>query len=363
MKLGLFLMPSHPPERSLYDATKWDLEMIQYADALGYQEVWIGEHFTAPWEPIPAPDLLIAQALKATKQIKLAPGAHILPFHHPVELAHRVAYLDHLSQGRLMFGIGAGGFPNDLVTFNIDGENKENRRMMKEALEIILKLWNEKEPFEYKGQYWNATKTASNEFAGYHVYPFQQPHPPIGITGLSPRSETLVMAGENGLIPLSFGYNIDYVKSHWEAYEEGAKKSGRTADRSQWRISRDVFVADTDQEAIEGSLGSMMGRQHREYWIGLFQSFRSLSLFKHEESVDDSEVTPEYVAKHNWFVGSPETVAEQIVQMYEMVGGFGTLLVNGYDYSENPEVWRKSMRLLSEEVLPRVEHKLSKVNA
>jgi alkanesulfonate monooxygenase SsuD/methylene tetrahydromethanopterin reductase-like flavin-dependent oxidoreductase (luciferase family) len=71
MKLGLFLMPSHPPERSLYDATEWDLEMIQYADALGYHEAWIGENFTSEWEPVPAPDLLLAQAIKQTKQIKL----------------------------------------------------------------------------------------------------------------------------------------------------------------------------------------------------------------------------------------------------------------------------------------------------
>jgi alkanesulfonate monooxygenase SsuD/methylene tetrahydromethanopterin reductase-like flavin-dependent oxidoreductase (luciferase family) len=362
MKLGLFLMPSHPPERSLYDATKWDLEMIQYADALGYQEVWIGEHFTSRWEPIPAPDLLIAQAIKTTKQIKLAPGGHVLPFHHPVELAHRVAYLDHLAQGRLIFGAASGGFPNDLVTFNIDGESKQNRKMLRESLEIILKMWNEKEPFEYRGEYWNATKTAANQFSNYHVYPFQQPHPPIGVTGLSPRSEMLTWAGEKGFIPLSFGYNIDYVASHWEAYEEGAKKSGKTADRSKWRISRDVFVADTDEEAIEGSIGSMMGRQHREYWLPLFESFDYLSLFKHDMSVDDSEVDVEYVAKHNWFVGSPETVANQLFDLYTRVGGFGTLLVVGYDYSEDAERWKKSMRLLKEEVVPRVEQKLSKVN-
>ncbi|SDI04410.1 hypothetical protein SAMN05216352_104202 [Alteribacillus bidgolensis] len=68
-------MPTHPPEKSLYDTTEWDLEMIQYAYELGYGEAWIWEHFTSPWEPIPAPDLMIAQALKATKQLKLAPGA------------------------------------------------------------------------------------------------------------------------------------------------------------------------------------------------------------------------------------------------------------------------------------------------
>ena len=101
MEIGIFLMPAHPPERSLYDATQWDLEIIELADQLGYVEAWVGEHFTVPWEPICAPDLLLAQALQRTKSIKLAPGAHLLPYHHPVELAHRVAYFDHLGPGAL----------------------------------------------------------------------------------------------------------------------------------------------------------------------------------------------------------------------------------------------------------------------
>ncbi|WP_077213053.1 LLM class flavin-dependent oxidoreductase [Bacillus dakarensis] len=359
MNIGIFLMPSHPPERSLYDATQWDLEMIQYADELGYSEAWIGEHFTSPWEPIPAPDLLIAQAITMTKQIKLAPGAHLLPYHHPVELAHRVAYLDHLSQGRLMLGIGAGGLPSDHQTFGVVGEN---RKMMVEAMEIMLKLWNEKEPFQFEGKYWNANKIEGDEYLSYHIYPYQQPHPPISVTGLSPNSETLITAGEKGFIPMSLGANIDYISGHWKSVEKGAEKTGKKPNRADWRITRDVFVADTDEEALEGSLGSMMGRQHREYWIPLFTKLGAVSVFKHEENVDDSEVSTEYVAKHNWFVGSPETVANRIANLYERVGGFGGLLVTGYDYSENPDVWKKSMRLLKEEVMPRVEHKISKQN-
>ena len=105
MKYGIFMMPSHPPERNIYDSHQWDLDYLELVDGLGYDEAWIGEHFTAPWEPIPAPDIMIAQALMRTKRIKLATGAHLLPFHHPAELAHRVAYLDHLAQGRFMFGV------------------------------------------------------------------------------------------------------------------------------------------------------------------------------------------------------------------------------------------------------------------
>lgn len=114
MEIGIFLMPAHPPERTLYDATRWDLDVIELADQLGYVEAWVGEHFTVPWEPICAPDLLLAQALLRTQQIKLAPGAHLLPYHHPVELAHRVAYFDHLAQGRFMLGVGASGIPGRL---------------------------------------------------------------------------------------------------------------------------------------------------------------------------------------------------------------------------------------------------------
>ena len=66
MELGVFTMPSHPPERSLYDGHIWDLQALRWADEFGYQEARVGEHHTCPWEPHPAPDLLIAQAFRET---------------------------------------------------------------------------------------------------------------------------------------------------------------------------------------------------------------------------------------------------------------------------------------------------------
>ena len=71
-------MPSHPPERSIRDGQLWDLHDLDRLDALGFDEAWIGEHFTAAWEPCPAPDLLIAQALLRTKRIRLGPRGAVL---------------------------------------------------------------------------------------------------------------------------------------------------------------------------------------------------------------------------------------------------------------------------------------------
>ena len=358
MKAGLFLMPSHPPERSTYDALQWDLDTIAFADQLGYAEAWIGEHFTAPWEPVPTPDLMVAQALMRTKNIKLGPGSHLLPFHHPVELAHRVAYLDHMAQGRYMFGIGAGGFPTDMALFDVDTEANQHREMTRESLDIILKLWASEGAFEYKGKFWNVTMLDPKDFEyatlKRFLNPYQKPHPPIGVASASPGSETLKLAGERGFIPMSLGLNPKYLASHWEAVEEGAERAGRKPpSRSEWRIVRDMWIADTDEEAREQAINGMLGRAWREYLIPLFTYGPNplVTVMKHDESLPDEAVTVEYLTDNLWLVGSPKTVAVKIRDLYEVSGGFGVLLPMVVDHKDQNEAWQKCMRLLMEEVL------------
>ena len=353
MKLGIFLMPSHPPERGLLAGQEWDLEMLRTADRLGYSEAWIGEHFTAPWEPNPAPDLLIAQALLQTKQIKLAPGAHLLPYHHPAELACRVAFMDHLAQGRYMLGIGASGLPSDWQLFCVDGVKGETRDMTRESLDIMLKIWESDGGLEYNGKYWkvNVPKPMLGTLR-HHLKPFQKPHPPIGIAGFSPNSETLKLAGERGFIPLSLNLSSSYVASHWDAVVEGAKRSGRIPDRGDWRIVREVFVADTDDAAHKGCVKGAMGRMMSEYLLPLFKEFDFTRYLKDDPGIADADVTPEYLAHHGWLVGSPKTVTRKLGEMYEELGGFGTLLLFAFDSADDPAPWLKSMKLMAEEVMP-----------
>jgi alkanesulfonate monooxygenase SsuD/methylene tetrahydromethanopterin reductase-like flavin-dependent oxidoreductase (luciferase family) len=119
---------------------------------------------------------------------------------------------------------------------------------------------------------------------------------------------------------------------------------------------REVFVADTDEEAMKLSVGSYMGRMMREYFLPLLGQFGFLEFLKVDPNVADSDVTPEYCARHNWIVGSPKTVIEKIENIYDEVGGFGQLLVFGFDYADNPKAWRHSLELLSKEVMPKVQH-------
>ena len=354
MEVGVFTMPSHPPERDLRIGYEWDLEHIALCDRLGFSEAWIGEHFTAPWEPNPAPDILVAQALLRTERIKLAAGAHLLPYHHPAELACRIAFMDHIAKGRFMFGVGAGGLPSDWAQFNVDGMNGENRIMTREALDIILKMWTCDDPFEYRGKYWNVNGIEPM-FDGRlqrHLKPLQKPYPPIGIAGLSPRSDTLEMAGEFGFMPLSLNLSQAYLRDHWASVVRGAERVGRVANRRDWRVVREVYIAETDAEARKLALNGMMGRAYREYLLPLFGSFRLLSVFKHDQSVADSDVTPEYLVEHNWLVGSPRTVASKLADMQHDSGGFGTLLVINFDFIDEYSAWSASQQALMEEVIP-----------
>jgi len=353
MQLGVFMMPSHPPERDFYTGHQWDLDHLALIDTLGFDEAWIGEHFTAPWEPNPAPDLLIAQALLRTQKIKLAPGAHLLPYHHPAELAHRVAFLDHMAQGRFMFGVGSSGLPSDWKLFNVDGFAGDHRHMTREALEIILKLWTSDEPFEYKGNYWSVNRIDTMiETLKYHIKPYQKPYPPIGIAGASPGSDTLKIAGEHGFMPMSLNIGPQYLASHWQAVCEGAEKAGRTPRRSDWRVVREVYIAETDKEAREKATKGMLARAYREYLLPLFASFQFTPYLKHDPDIPDADVTPEYLVDHGWLVGSPQTVTAKLGQMYEDSGGFGCLLVLTFDHLDDNAGWANSQRLLVEEVMP-----------
>src|SRR5437867_6502172 len=91
---------------------------------------------------------------------------------------------------------------------------------------------------------------------------------------------------------MSLNLNPAYVGSHWESVELGAARTGRTPKRADWRLVREVFIADTDAEAMRLSAGGMMGRMMKEYFLPLLASFQFTEYLKHKPDVPDSDVTP-----------------------------------------------------------------------
>jgi len=367
VKLGMFMMPGHPPERALYDAIQQDLEEIEWLDELGFVEAWIGEHQTNPWEPIAANDLVVAQALARTKDIKVCTGGYIPLFHAPGPLALRIAQLDHMAQGRFICGLAASSLPMDQALVNVDAASGDNRKIMQEALEIMIKMWTEHvgedgeaNVWTYEGQF-HTVKNVENHFP-YRAWlkPYQDPHPPIAVASISPSSASLRWAGEKGFIPQSMMFNAETLKGTWQAYADGAESAGRTPDRALWRVSRDTFVADTDEEAKAYVKNSMMGRFWEEIIIKTMVGMGAAPFLKHDPSVPDEAIDLDYLIDNLFLVGSPETVTEKVNQLQEDTGGFGTLLPVKYDWGtiEDPRAhaaaYRRNLELLATEVAPNV---------
>ena len=189
MKLGLFAMPLHDPKRPHYETYEEDLNIIKRGDELGFVESWIGQHFTLPWENMPAPDLFMAKALALTEQMTLATGVTLLHYHNPVEIALRMAMFDHLAKGRFYFGIGSGASAEETKVFGIDVDSGSPRDRMNESIELILKLWTEDGPFDFKGKYFNSEMYSkmNDRQMWHHMKPYQDPHPPIAVAGSSPK--------------------------------------------------------------------------------------------------------------------------------------------------------------------------------
>jgi alkanesulfonate monooxygenase SsuD/methylene tetrahydromethanopterin reductase-like flavin-dependent oxidoreductase (luciferase family) len=362
IKLGVFSMPAHPPQRPYADLLDEDLEMLILADQLGFAEAWLGEHFTSTWESIPAPDLLIAQAIRSTSRMTLATGVSCIPNHNPAQLANRIAQLDHMARGRFIWGVGAGAVPSDAVLFEVPADGA-HRQVTQENLDQILKIWqDEAGGWSYHNErfpQFNFTIPPREDWRGLgsHLKPFQKPHPPIAVAGLTRASSTLRWAGEHGWIPLSTNLTSEEgLKSHWDVYAEAALAHGFKPDRSDWRISRDIYVADTDEQARREAREGSMARAFSEYFFPLVSSVGGLGMWKLSDDMADSDITLDYLLDRFWIVGSPETVARRLADIYEHTGGYGGVLMLAYDWEgENCMRWRRSMELLAREVMPRLE--------
>ena len=120
-KLGLFMMPLHPPARDFHTVLQENRELVKLADRLGYAEAWMGEHYTSTAEPVTSPLLFNASLIAETENIIFGSGVISLPQQHPVVVAGHAALFDHLARGRFIFGIGSGGLSSDWEIFgNLD---------------------------------------------------------------------------------------------------------------------------------------------------------------------------------------------------------------------------------------------------
>lgn len=361
MKLGYFTMPMHPPGRDYTQTLKEDREAILIADRLGYSEAYIGEHTTDICESVPSCLAFIASLAHDTRQIRLGSGTVNLPNSHPAQVAATVAMVDHLLEGRFNFGIGPGGLRSDQEVFG----NIANDRtaMFVEAIDHILAIWNGAPPYDLAGKFWNITtrETMIPEVGqGVMLKPYQKPHPPIVVSVVEPYSKGITAAAQRGWHPISANFlQPNWVATHWPGYEQGCALAGLKAERADWRVCKSIFVAD-DEETARRYAKKIDGAYGFYYWNLLTKrkARGGAHIYKTRRDMPDEAVTVEFLLDTLVIAGTPDSVAEQIVRLRETTGDFGTLLYVGHDWVE-PALARRSMELMAERVMPKVNSALA----
>jgi alkanesulfonate monooxygenase SsuD/methylene tetrahydromethanopterin reductase-like flavin-dependent oxidoreductase (luciferase family) len=356
MNLGFFTMPIHPLDKDWRLSLQEDREAFLLADELGFSEAYVGEHVTDRAENITSCAAFLAWIAAATKQIKLGTGTVNMPNTHPATVAATVAMLDHMLDGRLIFGISPGGLLSDAELFG--NLNADRNDMFLEAINQVLRIWESEPPYDIVGKYWNISteKTLMTDIGqGYIARPLQRPHPPIVVTAVAPFSKGVTEAAARGWDPVSANFLMPgWVRTHWPKYVEGCKRVGRPAFPANWRIAKSVFVA--RDMATAKAYATDPNSPYVYYYRSLFTKLKRngrIELFKTRRDQPDEEVTLEAICDKLIIWGTPESVADQLLAFQDEVGEFGTLLYAGKDWLDR-ELARRSMILMAEQVMPRV---------
>ena len=338
MTFGVFLAPFHPTNENPTLAFERDLELLEWLDALGYDEAFIGEHHSAGWETIASPEVFIAAAAQRTRYIRFGTGVVSIPYHHPFMVADRMVLLDHLTRGRVILGVGPGALATDAYMMGVDPARQ--REMMDEGLGVIKRLFTETEPFSVKSDWFELNDGM------LQIRPYQHPSIPLVVASVqTPAGVTT--AGKHGAGVLSLSTPRGMVRETslaelWAIAEQTAEEYGNEMRREEWRLSIPIHLADSREEAME-DVRRGHARVTREY-------FESTLGHAAPDVADDCLL--EYVMeRHGVIVGTPDDMIEAVERLQEISGGFGGMLVRVEDWAPREKILR-SYELLARYVMP-----------
>jgi alkanesulfonate monooxygenase SsuD/methylene tetrahydromethanopterin reductase-like flavin-dependent oxidoreductase (luciferase family) len=365
MRLGYFTMPVHPLHRDWSETLREDRETIILADQLGFYDAFVGEHLTDRCENVTNSMLFLATLIPVTQRIKLATGTANLAQKHPVLTAAQAAMFDHLAQGRFVLGVSPGALTSDAEALGILEEDRN--KIFAEAIDVILAIWERDPPYDIdlpdnRFKVSTARTSALNLGVGFMAKPFQKPRPEIVGTVLAPFSPGVVAMGRRDFHPLSANFLLSrHLASHWQNYCKGKTEVGAVADANDWRVARTIFVADDDKVAANYARHDSAS-PYRFYYSQMFAKLtrsKRLFVFKTDKDQPDSDITFDFVMDELVICGTVSKVVEKILALREEIGDFGEIVYAGLDWVD-PALAKRSMQLMAEEVMPRVNAAIGK---
>jgi limonene 1,2-monooxygenase len=336
LRSGIFLAPFHPVDEDPTLAIRRDLELIEWLDKQGFEEAWIGEHHSAGYEIIASPELFIAAAAERTSRIKLGTGVVSLPYHNPLMAANRIIQLDHMTRGRVMFGVGPGLLPSDAHMLGIEVAKQRDR--MVEGLEVILRL--------FKGE----TVTVETEWfklqnARLQLKPFSDPYPEVAVaSSVTPSGGKLAGKHQLGMLCVAATNTAGYdaLAINWDVAQKTAIENGRVMDPGVLRLVGPMHIAETREEA----------RAQVKYgfakWQHYFGSINPMGL----EVKEGKDPIDTMIESGQGIIGTPDDAIAQIERLQKKIPGFGAYLMLAHNWA-NFEDTKKSYELFARHVKPK----------
>jgi limonene 1,2-monooxygenase len=342
---GFFSAPLHDIPVSPALQFERDIQLIEWAEELGFQEAFVGEHHSVGHETIGCPEMFLTAAAQRTKAIKLGIGVISVPYHHPFHVAERAVFLDQMTRGRAVVGFGPGSLTSDARMLGIDVADSRNR--MREALDAIVRLIEGEVVTEQTD--WYTLNEARLQLNSYT-------RPRLEMITASVASPTGPRAaGKYGMGMINFAaHNPDAfaaLNGHWAIAEEEAALSGRTISRDSWRLSAIVHLAESEDEA----------RQHLKEggFLDTVTYLGKVSILPAIEGDTYDELIDNAIANNIIKIGTPDDAIELIDALADQTGGFGSFLVTLIDVVP-PAAQKRSLELFAEVVIPHFRDQLQR---
>lgn len=272
------------------------MQLGELYDRHGFHCYHQSEHHATPLNMAPSQSVFLSAMAQRTRNIRLSPLVYLLPIHHPLRLAEEICMLDHLSNGRLEFGIGRGASPYEVDAHGIPPDRSVEAYT--EAYEILQKCFSS-DSLNHSGNFWTFKDVPLT------LKPFQQPYPPMWYAAAT--AESAIWPARNG-VNLICGGPIDRVHLVSDSYRAEAAKAGNSSRVDACiGVCRFVVVADTDEDAMQIAQGA---------WPRFYESFYKLWR-KYGTEPARLKLATDFagmVESGQGVAGSPETVAKELIR-------------------------------------------------
>ncbi len=327
------------------DVAQHTLEMVQMAEAGGFEIVWAAEHHALEMTIAPNPFQILTWLAGETSTIRLGSAVATAPYWHPIDLAGEAAFLDLISGGRLEFGIGSGAYQREFDRMLPGVQQTDGWRFMQEMLPAVLKLWHG--DYAHDGEFWRFPTSTSVP------KPLQQPHPRIWVAARSPITYDYAVA--NGCNIMCWPFTRPHAEA--ELYKRQLDESIAKHEAATGVTASPIFALMRHTAVYEDDAGRTEAITAITRVLGQFENlYRNLgdvtNGFPKEIPLEELANRDEYdpaMLEENLMFGSPETVIEKL-KIYDQLG------VDQFIYYASMglghEAQKRSLRLFCDEVIP-----------